>query len=57
MARLLKDENCYVYVCGLKGMEAGVADAFRDVCRGHALDWETLLPKLREQGRYHLETY
>ena len=57
VARLLKDENCYVYVCGLKGMEAGVADAFRDVCRGHALDWETLLPKLREQGRYHLETY
>jgi benzoyl-CoA 2,3-dioxygenase component A len=57
VARLLEDENCYVYVCGLKGMEAGVADAFRDVCREHAMDWEALLPKLRERGRYHLETY
>jgi benzoyl-CoA 2,3-dioxygenase component A len=38
-------------------MEAGVAEAFHDVCRGHAMDWEALLPSLREKGRYHLETY
>ncbi|HEX8011997.1 MAG TPA: benzoyl-CoA 2,3-epoxidase subunit BoxA [Casimicrobiaceae bacterium] len=57
VARLLADENCYVYICGLKGMETGVAEAFRDVCRRHAMDWETLLPWLREKGRYHLETY
>jgi len=57
VARLLADDNCYIYVCGLKGMEAGVADAFRDVCLRHAMDWETLLPALRESGRYHLETY
>ena len=57
VARLLRDENCYIYICGLKGMETGVADAFHDVCRRHALDWEALLPSLREKGRYHLETY
>ena len=57
VARLLGDENCYIYICGLKGMEAGVAEAFHDVCRRHAMDWETLLPSLREKGRYHLETY
>ena len=57
VARLLGDENCYIYVCGLKGMEAGVADAFRDACRQHGTDWEALLPSLREKGRYHLETY
>jgi benzoyl-CoA 2,3-dioxygenase component A len=38
-------------------MEAGVADAFHDVCRRHAMDWGKLLPALRESGRYHLETY
>src|SRR5436190_7571531 len=57
VARLLGDENCYIYICGLKGMETGVAEAFHDVCRRHAMDWEVLLPSLREKGRYHLETY
>ena len=57
VARLLADDNCYVYICGLKGMEAGVAEAFRDVCSRHDMDWETLLPALRAEGRYHLETY
>jgi benzoyl-CoA 2,3-dioxygenase component A len=57
VARLLGDENCYIYICGLKGMEAGVAEAFHDVCSRHAMEWEALLPSLREKGRYHLETY
>jgi benzoyl-CoA 2,3-dioxygenase component A len=57
VARLLADKNCHVYICGLKGMETGVAEAFRDVCRRHDMDWETLLPTLRAEGRYHLETY
>jgi benzoyl-CoA 2,3-dioxygenase component A len=57
VARLLRDEQCYIYVCGLKGMEDGVADAFRDICREHGMDWEALLPDLRASGRYHLETY
>ena len=57
VARLLADENCFIYVCGLKGMEEGVAEAFREVCRQHAMNWDELLPALREQGRYHLETY
>ena len=57
VARWLADENCHVYVCGLKGMEGGVDEAFREVCRRHDMDWEALLPALRAQGRYHLETY
>lgn len=57
VARLLGDENCYVYICGLKGMEQGVDAAFRDACREHGMDWEALRPVLRRQGRYHVETY
>ena len=57
VARLLRDEQCFIYVCGLKGMEDGVADAFRDICRRYGMDWEALLPELRGAGRYHLETY
>ena len=35
VVRLLDDANCYVYICGLKDMEHGVDEAFRDACRAH----------------------
>ena len=57
VARLLGDANCYVYICGLKGMEQGVDEAFRDACREHDMDWGSLRPVLRGEGRYHVETY
>ena len=57
VARLLQDENAYVYICGLKGMEQGVDEAFRNACRDAGTQWERLLPTLRAQGRYHVETY
>ncbi|HUH95263.1 MAG TPA: benzoyl-CoA 2,3-epoxidase subunit BoxA [Casimicrobiaceae bacterium] len=57
VAHWLADEHCYVYICGLKGMEQGVDDAFRDACRAHGLDWERQRAELRRQGRYHVETY
>jgi benzoyl-CoA 2,3-dioxygenase component A len=57
VARLLADDDCYIYVCGLKGMEAGVIDAFRDVCRSHGLDWDAMQQTLLAKGRLHVETY
>ena len=57
VAAMLKDENCFIYICGLKGMEAGVDEAFAEVCRQHGLDWAQLLPELKAQARYHVETY
>ena len=57
MARLLKDAATHVYICGLKGMEAGVDEAFADVCRGASLDWAKLKSSMRDGGRYHVETY
>jgi benzoyl-CoA 2,3-dioxygenase component A len=55
--RLLQDANCYIYVCGLKAMEQGVLDAFRDVCRRHGADWEAQRVALLAQNRLHIETY
>jgi benzoyl-CoA 2,3-epoxidase subunit A len=57
VAQLLRDEHCYVYICGLKGMEKGVDEAFSDACRANGLDWHTLSADLRAQSRYHVETY
>jgi len=57
VARLLQDDQCYIYVCGVKGMEAGVMEAFRDVCGAHGLDWDAMRRALLAQGRLHVETY
>ena len=55
--QMLRDENCYVYVCGLKGMEAGVLEAFADVCRARGAQWEEIRAGLIKQARFHVETY
>ncbi len=57
VARLLQDDDCYIYLCGLKAMEGGVAEAFADVCRARGLDWAALAPQLQKKGRFHVETY
>ncbi|WP_144634074.1 benzoyl-CoA 2,3-epoxidase subunit BoxA [Bordetella genomosp. 13] len=57
VAALLADEQTYLYVCGLKGMEAGVLQALREVAEQAGQAWEPLHAALRAQGRLHLETY
>ena len=57
VAAMLQDDDCYIYICGLKGMEDGVIGAFRDVCRTHGLDWDQLRPQLLAKSRLHIETY
>lgn len=57
VAELLRDEDSYVYICGHKRMEDGVHQALAEICAGHGLDWATLLPGMRDSGRFHVETY
>jgi benzoyl-CoA 2,3-dioxygenase component A len=57
LADLLRSERTHVFICGLKGMEAGVDAALADICAAHALDWAALKPRMRSEGRYHVETY
>lgn len=57
VASLLADPNTHVYICGLRGMESGVDEAFADVCRLAGKDWAGTKVALREGGRYHVETY
>ena len=57
VAELLKDENTYVYICGHKRMESGVAEALTEICRANAMHWPSLHDEMRDQGRYHVETY
>lgn len=57
VSELIRDENAYVYVCGLKAMEEGVLQALRDVSAQGGLDWDALSAQLKAEGRLHLETY
>lgn len=54
---LLQDPKGYIYICGLKAMEQGVEEALKDIARGINLDWMALRDKMRDEGRYHVETY
>jgi benzoyl-CoA 2,3-dioxygenase component A len=57
LAALLGRDTTHVYVCGLRGMEDGVEQAFADICRAQGLDWSERRARMREAGRFHVETY
>ncbi len=57
IAALLADGNCHIYICGLRAMEAGIEQAFEDIARLSGQDWQKIRPKMRAEGRYHVETY
>lgn len=57
VATLLPQANTHIFICGLKGMESGVDEAFADICRHAGIDWAALKPEMRASGRYHVETY
>ncbi|HJV60164.1 MAG TPA: benzoyl-CoA 2,3-epoxidase subunit BoxA [Albitalea sp.] len=56
VAELLRGDT-FVYLCGLKGMEAGVLEALADACRGAGMDWPSLHERYVREGRFHVETY
>ncbi len=57
VADLLADENTYIYICGLKGMEEGVERALTSIAESIGQQWTALRDVMREEGRYHVETY
>ena len=56
VAELLKSDT-YVYICGLKGMEAGVMEALQDICTTAGMNWSALHQTMVAEGRFHVETY
>ncbi len=57
IAEVLADHNAHVYVCGLRAMEQGVEEALGNIAEGQGLAWSSLRDAMREEGRYHIETY
>lgn len=54
---LMTDPKTYVYMCGLKGMEVGVEEAFAATAASHDADWAQLHETLKKGKRWHVETY
>ncbi len=57
VAEMLQDPRTHIYVCGLRGMEDGVEQAFTNIAESFGQNWATLRDTLRGEGRYHVETY
>jgi benzoyl-CoA 2,3-dioxygenase component A len=57
IAGMLTDPNTHIYICGLKGMEKGVEQAFTSIAESLGQRWNDLRDMMREEGRYHVETY
>jgi benzoyl-CoA 2,3-dioxygenase component A len=57
IADMLGDPRTHVYVCGLRGMEAGVEQAFVNIAESLGVSWTAMRDAMREEGRYHIETY
>lgn len=57
VAEMLLDANTYIYICGLKAMEQGVEAALVSITNSFGESWQALRDTMREEGRYHVETY
>ena len=57
LARLLRDDDVFVYICGHKRMEEGVSAALDDLCRAHGFAWSERREVMKREGRWHIETY
>ncbi len=54
---MLKEGNFALYVCGIKGMEEGIYDIFRKKATEDDIDWEDMMQRFKEEGRWNIEVY
>ncbi|WP_420013519.1 benzoyl-CoA 2,3-epoxidase subunit BoxA [Tateyamaria sp.] len=57
VAEILGDPATHIYICGLKGMEDGVEKALTSIAESMGQPWTTMRDAMRDEGRYHVETY
>ncbi len=57
LAALLGQPGLHLYICGLRGLEDGVEAALTEIMRARGGDWLATRDTMREEGRFHCETY
>jgi ferredoxin--NADP+ reductase len=54
---LINYPKSHVYMCGLKGMESGMAEALGPIAESKGLVWTELVKQWKKDGRWHVEVY
>ncbi|KAJ0445470.1 Ferredoxin--NADP reductase, leaf-type isozyme [Helianthus annuus] len=54
---LLKKDNTFVYMCGLKGMEKGIDDIMTTLAAEDGIEWATYKKQLKKEGQWNVEVY
>ncbi len=54
---LLQKPSTHTYMCGLRGMEDGIAEFMVDTAAKNGKDWKTFEKEMKSAGRWHVETY
>lgn len=54
---LLKNDNTFVYICGLKGMEKGIDDIMVSLAANDGIDWLEYKKQLKKQEQWNVEVY
>merc|ERR550514_1481006 len=54
---LLQYPKTHVYMCGLKGMESGMAEALGPIAEAKGLVWADLVKQWKKEDRWHVEVY
>ncbi len=54
---LLKKPETFFYICGLRGMEAGILEGLQDIAQQQGIDWNEFFDKLKAEKRWHVEVY
>jgi len=54
---LMQSEKTHVYMCGLKGMEAGMEECFSSIAEKDGKVWGEFAKAMKKADRYHVEVY
>lgn len=54
---MIKQGNFCLYICGLKGLEAGVEARIKEWAGKENADWENMRARFMEEGRWNIEVY
>ncbi|XP_019088056.1 PREDICTED: ferredoxin--NADP reductase, leaf isozyme 1, chloroplastic-like [Camelina sativa] len=54
---LLKKDNTFVYMCGLKGMEKGIDDIMVSLAAKDGIDWFDYKKQLKKSEQWNVEVY
>merc|ERR1712004_124027 len=54
---LMQSPKTHIYMCALKGMEAGMEECFSPIAEKNGLVWSAFAKQMKKDKRYHVEVY